>query len=414
MAEYSKENLISALKDMQTEITAIRYYNNKLASLKKEIDTSSIDPSAYDTSSASRIIQERDHALSSLKKPEGKKNIFDIILYAVFAVFSAILMIMLFPGNLIPLPLAVLNIIFLGYGVLYSVFFAAIKCSVVGKVYDSIPKVGRYVMLAALGLSAIAYVIDGILRPIFFIVVCPIALGFLMLLAKDKENKRLAASAQVNAQNRLRAKYDKLLNDARRSDEAEKARFEADLEAERIGKQKKHASVIAECTKALSKHKAKFNEVNILPAQVLKKDTYVVDSLLKILASDQADDLDGALVIWEKTLLSREEDFAQVYVSASIRRRDGWGPIRNMMYVDGAKVGTAEQPHKIIKVVPGTHAITAKVQLNYGGQSHYPQSEPVEITLNAGDVKYVKFFVSGTPTVQYRICRDMDEFSAEI
>ena len=74
MAEYSKENLISSLKDMQTEITAIRYYNNKLASLKKEIDTSSIDPSAYDTSSASRIMQERDLALSSLKKSEEKKN----------------------------------------------------------------------------------------------------------------------------------------------------------------------------------------------------------------------------------------------------------------------------------------------------------------------------------------------------
>jgi len=411
MSEYSKEQVILSLKDMQSEITAIRYYSNKLSSLKNQIDTSSIDKSAYDTERASRLTAEKENALASERTaPENKKRLFDILLFVPFAVFSVILMVMLFPGNILSLPLAIINWILLGYGVIFSLFLAAKTTTTLGQVYDSIGMSGKNILWVSLGVSIIAYAIDGILRPIFFIVVCPILFGLLVLMAKAKENKRLAASAAMTAHNKLAAKYDRMITEAQLQDADEAARYEADVEAERRSKQQKHAPVISECTKALSKHKAKFNEVNILPAEVLKKDMGVVDALLKIFASGEAETLNDALAIWKKSLLAREDDFAKIYVSASVRRREGWGPIRNMMYLDGAKVGTAESPYKVIKAVPGTHSVFAKVQLNYGGQSHYPQSAPVELTLRAGETVYVKFFVSGSPTVQYRICGSMDEF----
>ena len=415
MSEHSKEQVILSLKDMQSEITAIRYYSNKLSSLKEQIDTSNIDRSAYDTESAARIIHEKEHALKSqVAEPKNKKRFLDIILFVPFFVFSVILMVMLFPGSKMSLPLSIINWVVLGYGLLLSLFFAAKATTVLGQVYDSLKKSNKYIILASLGVSVIAYVIDGILRPIFFITVCPIIFGFLILMAKAKENKRLAACAVTVAHDKLAAKYDRMIAEAQSRDAAELARYEADIKAERQAKQQKHAPVIAECTKALSKHKAKFNEVNILPAEILKKDMGVADSLLKIFADGKAETLNDALAIWKKALLTKEDDFAKIYVSASIRRREGWGSIRNMMYIDGAKVGTAEDPYKIIKAVPGTHSVFAKVQLNYGGQSHYPQSAPVELTLGAGEVAYVKFFVSGNPTVQYRICRSMDEFMAEL
>ena len=415
MSENSKEQVILSLKDMQSEITAIRYYSNKLSSLKEQIDTSGIDKSAYDTDRASRVRQEKAQALASQHdEPKEKKSILDIILFVPFVVFSVILMIMLFPGDKMPLPLAILNWVVLSYGVLFSLFLGAKATTPLSQVYDGIQKVGKYILWATLGVSVIAYAIDGILRPIFLITALPILLGFLMLLAKAKENKRLAACAVTDEQSRIAAKYDRMIAEAQRQDAAEMARYEADVEAERQAKQQKHAPVIAECSKALAKHKAKFNEVNILPAEVLKRDMGVVDSLLKIFAQGEAETLGEALAVWKKTLLTREDDFARIYVSAAIRRREGWGQIRNMMYLDGVKVGTAEAPYKVIKAVPGVHSVYAKVQLNYGGQSHYPQSEPIELTLRAGDAAYVKFFVSGNPTVQYRICRDMNEFTAEL
>jgi hypothetical protein len=415
MSEYSKEQVILSLKDMQSEITAIRYYSNKLSSLKKQIDTSSIDKSSYDTESASRLTSEKETALASQKaEPVSKKRVFDILLFIPFLVFSVILMVMLFPGSKMPLPISIINWIVLGYGLLLSLFFAAKSTTALRQVYDSLKKSSKYIILASLGVSVIAYVIDGILRPIFFITICPILFGYLILMAKTKENKRLAACAATVAHDKLSAKYDRMILEAQNQDAAEYARYEADIKAERQEKHQKHAPVIAECTKALTKHKAKFNEVNILPAEILKKDMGVVDSLLKIFEEGKAETLNEALAIWKKSLLTSEDDFAKIYVSAAIRRREGWGSIRNMMYLDCAKVGAAEAPYKVIKVVPGIHSLFAKVQLNYGGQSHYPQSEPIELTLSAGEVAYVKFFVSGNPTVQYRICRNMDEFMAEL
>ena len=103
----------------------------------------------------------------------------------------------------------------------------------------------------------------------------------------------------------------------------------------------------------------------------------------------------------------------EIYVYVGIRRKDGWSSVRNLVYLDGEKACSAEMPYSIIKVVPGEHTLSSKVQLNYGGAAHYPQSDPVTLAINNGDKKYVKFYVRGTPDVKVEICDSTEKFGID-
>lgn len=412
MSDNIRTQALASLKAMQTEITAIRYYNKKLASIKKDIDETTLNAEDYQTGRAESVKNDRNKFFTAQKKPAVKTNPFDVVLWTVFAVFSFALMLILHPGEKVNLLGGVVNWILHTCFVLYPLFVAIrLTLPSLKAKYAKLNNGAKIALFAVYALSVIAFVITVIFRPIFLICALPLVFGAVVLWLKSKENKKIAAESYDNKMKNARAKYAKMLREAEEADLAESARYEADLEKVKKEKEKKLASVIKECSAALSKHKANFKEVCVIPSELMQRDMGVVDALIAIIEAGKASSIDEAIYVYES---ERQEPEGEIRVYVGIRRREGWTGIRNLVYLDGERCCSAEMPYSVIKVAPGVHTVSAKVQLNYGGESHYPVSDNVSVNISGGDVKYIKFFVKGTPTVKSVVCADEAEFNSEL
>lgn len=412
MSFDGREPALSSLKAMQTEITAIRYYSKKLSSIKKDIDETVIDAADYKLNRADELKANQSKYLKVQKEAPAKTAVFDALLMVVFAVFALALMVILHPGEKVNILGGVVNWIFHGIFVIYPLTIAArLILSKADKFFAGLPNGARLALLIVYGVSVVAYIVTSVFRPIFLISVIPLLFGALVYWLKSKENARIAKATYDGNVKNARARFAKMLREAEESDAIELQRYEADLEKAKKAKEVKLSAVIKECSTALSKHKANFKEIKIIPDEMLQRDMKVVDTLIAILESGKARSIDEAIAVYED---ERNNSFGEIYVYVGIRRRDGWSTLRNLVYLDGEKHLSAEMPYSVIKVSPGKHTLSAKVQLNYDGAAHYPASETLDFDIADGDKKYVKFFVKGTPTVQHVICSGEEEFNNQL
>ena len=412
MSFDGREPALSSLKAMQTEITAIRYYSKKLSSIKKDIDETVIDAADYKLNRADELKANQSKYLKVQKEAPAKTAVFDALLMVVFAVFALALMVILHPGEKVNILGGVVNWIFHGIFVIYPLTIAArLILSKADKFFAGLPNGARLALLIVYGVSVVAYIVTSVFRPIFLISVIPLLFGALVYWLKSKENARIAKATYDGNVKNARARFAKMLREAEESDAIELQRYEADLEKAKKAKEVKLSAVIKECSTALSKHKANFKEIKIIPDEMLQRDMKVVDTLIAILESGKARSIDEAIAVYED---ERNNSFGEIYVYVGIRRRDGWSTLRNLVYLDGEKHLSAEMPYSVIKVSPGKHTLSAKVQLNYDGAAHYPASETLDFDIADGDKKYVKFFVKGSPTVQHVICSGEEEFNNQL
>jgi len=412
MSFDGRESALSSLKAMQTEITAIRYYNKKLSSIKKDIDETAIDAADYKLNRADDLKANKSKYLKVQKDDPSRSAVFDVLLMLIFAVFAFALMVILHPGEKINLLGGVVNWIFHVIFVLYPLMFAAKLINPnAGKFFAGLPKGASLALLIVYGVSVVAFIITAVFRPIFLICVLPIGFGALVYLIKSKENARIAKASYDSKVKNARAKYGETLREAEESDALELQRYEADLDKAKKAKEAKLSAVIKECYVALAKHKANFKEIKIIPDEMMQRDMKVVDTLIAILESGKARSLSEAIAVYEDERYNAQ---GEIYVYVGIRRRDGWSTLRNLVYLDGEKNLSAEMPYSVIKVSPGKHTLSAKVQHNYNGEAHYPTSETLTFDIADGEKKYVKFFVKGSPAVQHVVCESAEEFKSEL
>ena len=125
MSFDGREPALSSLKAMQTEITAIRYYSQKLSSIKKDIDETVIDAADYKLNRADELKANQSKYLKVQKEAPAKTAVFDALLMVVFAVFALALMVILHPGEKVNILGGVVNWIFHGIFVIYPLTIAA-------------------------------------------------------------------------------------------------------------------------------------------------------------------------------------------------------------------------------------------------------------------------------------------------
>ena len=228
---------------------------------------------------------------------------------------------------------------------------------------------------------------------------------------KSKENARMSKESFEIRKRNAHAKYSKMLREAEESDAAELARYEADLAKAKKEKETRLSSVIKECSTALAKHKANFKEIQVISDELLREDMKIVDTLISIIGSGKANSIDDAIEVYKS---EKAGALGEIYVYVGIRRREGSTSIRNIVYIDGVKNTSAEMPYSVIKVPEGKHTVSAKVQLNYNGATHYPSSEVISLDIKGGEKKYVKFYIKGSPKVQHVICSSEEELISEL
>lgn len=407
-----REPALSSLKAMQTEITAIRHYNKKLSSIKKDIDETVIDTADYKLNRAEELKANQNKYLKVQKDAPAKTAVFDVLLMLIFAVFAFVLMVILHPGEKINLLGGIVNWIFHGIFVLYPLMTATrLFVLKADKFFRGLPKGAHLALFVVYSVSVVAFIITSVFRPIFLICALPIGFGALIFLLKSKENARIAKATYNSKVKNAREKYAQMLREVEESDALELQRYEADLEKAKRAKEAKLSAVIKECSVALAKHKANFKEIKIIPDEMMQRDMKVVDTLIAILESGKARSIDEAIAVYED---ERNNAQGEIYVFVGIRRRDDWSTLRNIIYLDGEKNQSAELPYSVIKVTPGKHTLSAKVQLNYNGAAHYPVSETLTLNIAEGEKKYVKFFVKGSPAVQHIVCSGEEEFKSEL
>lgn len=414
MPATTKDLALSQLKEMQGEITAIRYYNKKLSEIKKNIDSATPDPSAYVFNRASELKRQKADALRSAKEPTASAHPLDLLLFIPFALFAIILMAILYPVGIADLLGGVINWIFQIYFVLYPVFI--VSRQLVPTVAEFAKNSSRGLLIALLsiyGVSVIFVLIAVFFRPLFMLCIVPLVFGVIALILKDKENEKLDIAKHNANIRKMLAEYDKRIREAELSDAEENARYNADGQNSKKEVEAKYAEVIKECKAALLKHKAKFKEVKVIPDSLMQKDMNVVDKLIAIIERGEANSIDSAIEVYEAEQSEAIEHSGEIYVYVGIRRKDGWSAARNLVYLDGEKCCSAEMPYSVINVTPGEHTISAKVQLNYGGASHYPESEIITLSIDNGEKQYVKFYVKGSPDVKVRVCNSTDEFGID-
>ena len=184
----------------------------------------------------------------------------------------------------------------------------------------------------------------------------------------------------------IEKKYEKLLEEARKKDEDEEARYDADCEAERAKKEAEAAPRKSALQSEIDAKKSRYDEISIVSKKDLDRDPDIIEKLLDLMEGSRADSVKEALLELDREKRRQEE--ARLAAIAAERARQAaeqarlaampgkvtirigsintysgaLQAVRNTIYVDGAPYGSGSPSPAVIQLNPGPHAIYAQLQ----------------------------------------------------
>lgn len=276
--------------------------------------------------------------------------------------------------------------------------------------------------LGIVGAIAIFLFVSMLLSPIPLVVGIVLCCVFKSISKKKYQRKYETAEAELNAT------YDALLEEAESEDRAAEEAYKKAVHDERKRKAEQIDPQLAELAEQEQAHREKLEEVRVLADQDLEEDPDLPGKMIRMITSYRADSIKECfqLIDAENERRQRAEEDrhrrmeedrrraeddrraeeerrrhmpGEVYVYVGEKHSYGYKPPRNNIIIDGQEYGPGGIPYKKITLQPGWHTISVMVQLYYGGDYHFPQSDTLQFELEGGGKKYFQFYLKDSPVV---------------
>lgn len=275
---------------------------------------------------------------------------------------------------------------------------------------------GILALLLGIALGVILFLFVSMLYSLI-----PVAVGIILCCTAGALAKRKYQADYEAAVAQIDATYAPRLEAAENADWQANADYQKAVKDAKAQKLSEVTPKLAELSEQLREHEEQLEAVRVLDDRDLAEDPELIGKMIRMITSYRADSIKECFQLLDAEKERQRQEAQERYEREQARRREeeerkrhspgevyvyvgekhsyGYKPPRNTIIIDGQEYGPGGIPYKKITLQPGWHTISVMVQLYYGGDYHFPQSDTLQFELEGGGKKYFQFYLKDSPVV---------------